>query len=72
MQCSSCRGVYHEATGHRFTANVQICGPCARHFVTWLKGHLRRRWGGVEFYIAAATSIRAPVVQADRTQVSEA
>lgn len=49
-RCSSCGGVYHPATGHAFTLDTQICGPCARHFLQWVKAHTQRRWGGVRFY----------------------
>ena len=49
-RCSSCKGVYHEATGHRFSEDSVLCGPCTRHYVKWLKGHTNRKWGGVRFY----------------------
>jgi hypothetical protein len=58
-ECSACKGPFHPATGHYHTENVKICGPCAKHFVSWLKGHLKRRWGGKVFYEHAETSIKA-------------
>jgi hypothetical protein len=61
LRCFKCGGPYHPATGHwneRF--DVVFCGACYRPFVKWLSGHLKRRWGGANFYQEAATSIRAP------------
>lgn len=49
-RCSACKGVYHEATGHRFSARARLCGPCAREFVKFLRQHTKRRWGGINFY----------------------
>lgn len=58
--CSSCENPYHPATGWRLSPRTRLCGPCARHFAEWVKGMVRRRWGGVRFYDHAATSVRAP------------
>jgi hypothetical protein len=58
MRCSVCGAPYHEATGHRHSAQTLLCGACAKSWLAWLKGHLNRRWGGVRFYEYAATSIR--------------
>ena len=56
--CFCCGGPFHPATGHYHQPDVPVCGACTRRFVRWLKGHLKRRWGGHEFYAEAATSIR--------------
>jgi hypothetical protein len=61
MRCFQCQGPWHEATGHVLMAGTVLCGPCARRFFAWMRGHLARRWGGHDFYAAAATSIRAGV-----------
>lgn len=57
-ECTACHGVYHPATGHAFSATAQLCGPCARHYLRWLKGHLSRTWAKASFYEYAATSIK--------------
>jgi hypothetical protein len=49
-RCNACKGVYHEATGHRASENVVWCGPCTRDFVSFLVQQTRRRWGKVKFY----------------------
>jgi hypothetical protein len=59
MNCSSCGAPYHEASGHRFSERVAICGPCTLHYIEFLKSHQKRKWGGLRFYEHAATSIRA-------------
>jgi hypothetical protein len=59
VRCFACPGPYHPATGHLFAPGVAYCGPCYRHFIGWYKAHTRRRWGGADFYVEAATSIRA-------------
>jgi hypothetical protein len=56
-RCAACGNLYHEATGHRHTPTMVLCGVCARDWKDWLKGHLRRRWGGKRFYDYAWTSI---------------
>lgn len=56
MRCSACGGVYCEATGHRLGDRTQLCGPCARSFVDWLKRHTRSKWGGFRFYEYTETS----------------
>lgn len=61
QKCIACRGVYHPATGHILDPedpSVVLCGPCARDLKDWLKGMMRRRWGKMEFYGSAATSIK--------------
>ena len=59
MKCAACKGVYHPATGHVLSEQLVLCGPCTREHVKWLKQHLRRKWGGADFYAAAATSVKA-------------
>lgn len=49
-RCSVCKGPYHPATGHYISAKMRWCGPCTREHVTWLKGHMNRRWGDGRFY----------------------
>lgn len=36
-RCSACGGPFHPSTGHAWTESIQICGPCARDFVIWIK-----------------------------------
>lgn len=57
-RCDSCGSPYHEATGHIFSEKTVVCGPCARHFVQFIKSHTRRKWGGLNFYEHAASSIK--------------
>ena len=61
MRCFACKGPWHEATGHWWGPQLDIvyCGPCFQRFLTWMKGHFKRKWSGERFYDAAATSIRA-------------
>lgn len=70
MKCFACPGPYHEATGHLFNlpdaTRVAYCGPCARYFLRWMISHMKRRWGGADFYEAAATSIREGIYPSDR------
>lgn len=59
MKCSCCGGPFHPATGdydRRF--DMARCGRCYREFLAWFKGHTRRKWGKLNFYEHAATSIR--------------
>lgn len=65
MSCSACHGPFHPATGHAHSERTQLCGPCAREFMDWVrvrtrprKGHVGRSGPG-DFYAAAATSIKA-------------
>ena len=58
QKCFACGGPFHPATGHYHRPDVAICGRCARSFLSWLKGHTKRRWGGHDFYAEAATSIK--------------
>jgi hypothetical protein len=50
--CAACGGAAHDATGHRWSAKVLVCGPCARRFFKWAQGHTRPR-KGLSFYDAA-------------------
>jgi hypothetical protein len=59
-KCSACDNPYHPATGHVLGDRTQLCGPCARHFVAFVKSHTKRKWGGVAFYEHAATSVKPP------------
>jgi hypothetical protein len=61
-KCFACGGPYHPASGHLFREfDVAYCGACYRPFLTWMKGHLNRRWSKGKFYEEAATSIRPPL-----------
>lgn len=62
MNCMSCKGPYHEATGHVWAPGAVVCGPCIKRFYAWVKQHTAPRKGRmVNFYEAAATSIREGV-----------
>lgn len=69
MTCFACHGPYHPATGHMFMPPPRLkeqdgdprsdpviayCGPCARRFFAWWRGHSKRKWGGMNFYEEAA------------------
>lgn len=55
MTCFRCGGPYHESTGdYDKKWDVAFCGPCCKKFYGWLKGHTKRRWGGLNFYEHAA------------------
>lgn len=59
-----CGQPYHEATGHQFIVNgerIPYCGSCYRYFMAFIKSHTKRKWGGMNFYEEAATSIREGV-----------
>lgn len=58
MRCANCGGPWHEATGHVLSpvTPTVLCGPCARGYLAWLRGHTNRRWGKVRFYDHAQTS----------------
>ena len=58
-RCSACGGVYHPATGHALSARMQLCGPCAREMLAWVKQRCQRRSCGPCFYTAAETSLGA-------------
>jgi hypothetical protein len=59
-RCFSCQGVWHPACGDWDPFyGVARCGRCIRIFLAWFKGHTKRKWGGMDFYAHAATSIRA-------------
>jgi hypothetical protein len=55
-RCNACGNLYHEATGHRWTATMVLCGVCARDWKDWLKRHTNSRWGGLRFYDFTETS----------------
>jgi Mor family transcriptional regulator len=60
MRCNCCGGPFHPATGdYDKKYDRATCGACYRPFVKWVKGMMSRRWGGQNFYAAAATSIKA-------------
>jgi hypothetical protein len=60
--CFCCKAnVYHPATGHRFNEDVVYCGPCYRYFLSWMKGHVRRKWSGADFYVEAANCVKFEV-----------
>ena len=54
QRCSACGGVYHPASGHAWSEETVLCGPCTREFFDWLKvftagkGKGKRR--GLAFY----------------------
>ena len=35
IRCSKCKGVFHPASGHAFSATVVACGPCYGRFAAW-------------------------------------
>lgn len=61
-KCSACGGPFHSSSGGHPPGydDVRVCGPCSKHFVTWLKSHLKGKYGHpkASFYDAAATSIK--------------
>lgn len=60
VRCIRCKGPFHPSTGdYDHVHGVATCGACVRSFYEWLRGHVRRRWGKLDFYEHAATSIRA-------------
>jgi hypothetical protein len=61
MPCFACGGPYHPASGHLFNSETPYCGPCYRYFLSWMKGHIRRKWGGCDFYEEAARCVRIPL-----------
>ncbi len=64
-RCFACAGPYSAPSGHLFIEfGVAYCGACYRPFLSWYKGHTRRRWGGADFYAEATTSVRAGVWRA--------
>jgi hypothetical protein len=40
-KCSACRGAYHPATGHAWSASLVLCLRCAKDFIHWIKVHER-------------------------------
>jgi hypothetical protein len=54
IQCRTCGGVAHPATGCAYTATFIVCGPCTREFWAWLRSRVNsrpsRRHGGPSFY----------------------
>ena len=63
LRCFACGGPYHPSTGHLWKKfeGVAYCGPCYRSFLSWLKPHMHRRWGGERFYDAAARRQVSPM-----------
>lgn len=60
VRCFACGGPYHPASGHLWREFMAAyCGPCYRHFIAWMKGHMHRKWAGADFYAEALTSVRA-------------
>lgn len=50
MNCSACKGPFHEATGHIENERRRYCGACYRGLLDLLREYRHRRWGGVRFY----------------------
>jgi hypothetical protein len=62
-KCSACGNPYNEATGHRWSDNIRLCGPCAVDWKDWFKGNEKRKnklvdGKRVKFYEYAVTSIK--------------
>jgi len=63
-KCSACGNPYNEATGHRWSDHVRLCGSCAISWMDWLKNNERRKNKLVKgkdrvfFYDYAKTSIK--------------
>lgn len=60
QRCNTCGGVWHPSCGdwdERF--QVARCGRCYREWLKFYKGHMKRKWGGEDFYAHAETSIGA-------------
>ena len=63
MRCAACKGVYHPITGHVFTEETVLCGPCAREFYKWYKlrmaqmDHPTKKSKGGTFSAAVVKSI---------------
>lgn len=36
-RCSACKGPYSIVTGHVLGPSCQLCGPCTRDFIRWIK-----------------------------------
>lgn len=43
MECASCKGSAHPATGCAWSARTLVCGPCARRFWAWMMSHTSER-----------------------------
>lgn len=55
MRCFQCHGPFHPASGNWYEQwQIGFCGACYKPFVKWLSGHLKRKWGGLNFYEHAA------------------
>jgi hypothetical protein len=37
MECRTCGGPFHPATGCAYTATFVVCGPCTRSFWAWFR-----------------------------------
>jgi hypothetical protein len=65
-RCYKCHGPQHPATGWHFAPGVDYCGRCAREFAAWYRERMaprlprnpERRRSSIEFYDAAASSVR--------------
>jgi hypothetical protein len=70
MRCFVCNGPFHPATGWHFADGVDYCWRCSMVFARWYRERMAPRGGrvpkrrsrpfSVEFYDAAATSVRPP------------
>lgn len=43
MTCNACGGPRHDSTCQWLSQDTVLCGPCARSFVAFVRGQLRRR-----------------------------
>ncbi len=74
MRCSGCGGPYSAASGHIWTPQIRLCGPCTKHWLMWLEKHTSSRWGGLKFYEHTETSRNkssAPVTHVVRVHDAE-
>ncbi len=42
IRCGRCKGPFHPATGHAFSATIVACGPCYGRFAAW---QLKNKYG---------------------------
>ena len=54
IQCRTCGGVAHPATGCAYTPTFIVCGPCTREFWAWARARFhgvgRGRGQRISFY----------------------
>jgi hypothetical protein len=50
LRCNVCRGPWHPATGDYQSENMLTCGVCTRKWAKWMKTHMKRKWGKLDFY----------------------